>query len=126
MIPATTNPDTGAELPLAHWLLEELCVPSCWSDRQVVAECIRMLAKEGGTMEEAAGFILHQAKNAVASGERVNRFWFADQRYKPQKPVRRQAGAGNQRSVDDDEARAIWESMSDAYKRAHPWTLTQH
>lgn len=110
--------DSGSELGFAYWLLEEAGIPSCWSDRQIVAEAIRMLVKEGGTMQEAAGFILHQAKNAVAAGERVNRFWFSDQRYKV---VKRQAGADNQRNIEVDEARAMWESMSPAYKEANPF-----
>jgi hypothetical protein len=116
-----TQTDAGSELAFAYWLLEELSVPSCWSDRQIVAEAIRMQAKEGGTMQDAAGFILHQAKNAVAAGERVNRFWFSDQKYKP-KPGKRQAGAGNQGQSEksEDEARAMWEAMSPAYQAANP------
>jgi hypothetical protein len=127
LIPAQIS-DSGAELALAFWLLEEACVPSCWSDRIFVAECIRMLAKEGGTLEEAAGYILHQAKNAVAAGDVVNRFWFTDQKYKPSKPtVRPQPGMDFKGRSDEElaaerqSAYEVWQSCSEGYKALHPW-----
>lgn len=71
---------------LSNWLLEEASIPATNSQRLLVAQCIRLLAKEGGTLQDAAQFILEKAQSAIADGECVNTFWFTDQRYKPQKP----------------------------------------
>lgn len=77
--------DNGSELMLAHWLLEEAGVVADNSTRRVVADAIRLLSKEGGTTQTAAEFILQATRSAMADGETVNRFWFTDQRYRPQK-----------------------------------------
>jgi hypothetical protein len=80
------NPDSGCELGLANWLLEELNVVADNGTRRVVADSIRLLAKEGGTAETAAQYILQAGRAAIAGGEVINRFWFSDQRYRPQTP----------------------------------------
>lgn len=82
----TAAPDSGSELALAAWLFEEAGIVGDNSTRRIAAEAIRLLAKEGGTMQTAAQFILTIAKRAIAEGETINRFWFTDQRYRPQKP----------------------------------------
>jgi hypothetical protein len=81
-------PSSGNELMLANWLLEEANVPADNGTRRVAADAIRLLAKEGGTTHTAAQFILEAAVQAVADGDTINRFWFTDKKYKPQKPVK--------------------------------------
>jgi hypothetical protein len=78
--------DAGSELMLANWILEEAGIVADNGTRRIVAESVRLLAKEGGTTQDAAKFILAAAQRAVADGETINRFWFTDQRYRPQKP----------------------------------------
>jgi hypothetical protein len=91
------DPDAGAELPLAHWLFEEINVPVDQGTRVVAADAIRKLAKEGGTMQTAAEYIAQQAIEARCRGETINRFWFTDQRYMP--------NTGKSRKQADKEAR---------------------
>lgn len=78
------DPDSGGELALAAWVLEEAGVPGEAPVIRIAAECIRLQAREGGALREAAGFIAHKAKEARSRGDTVNRFWFSDQRYRPQ------------------------------------------
>ena len=56
--------------------------------RLVAATAIRLLAREGGTTKDAADYILAAAREAVAIGEVVNRFWFTDQKYRPAVPTK--------------------------------------
>lgn len=84
-------PDSGSELMLANWLLEEAGIVADNGTRRIAAESIRLLAKEGGTTQTAAQFILEAAIQAAAEGETINRFWFTDQKYRPQKPVKTSA-----------------------------------
>ncbi len=81
---APPDPDVGSELSLAHWLLEECGAVADNGTRRVAAEAIRLLAKEGGTVKSAADFILHAARDALQQGVVINRFWFSDQKYRPQ------------------------------------------
>jgi hypothetical protein len=78
--------DSGSELMLSCWLLEELGVPADNATRRIAADAIRLLAKEGGTTKTAADYILAAAIQARNSGETINRFWFTDQKYRPQPP----------------------------------------
>ena len=83
---ASVSPGANGELMSATWLLEEL---GCVADNgivRVVAEAMRLLAKEGGTIQTAAEYILAAGHRARADGEIINRFWFTDQKYRPQKP----------------------------------------
>lgn len=83
------NPDSGAELVLAAWLFQELGIPSDFGTRDIAAQAIRLLAKEGGTVKTAAEYILAAAQEAKRNGETINRFWFIDQKYQPQtKPAK--------------------------------------
>jgi hypothetical protein len=80
----TPDPDAGAELPLANWLLEEIGVPADPSLIRVVGGCIRLWAKENAvTMQESSEWIHSQAVEQRCRGETINRFWFSDQRYRP-------------------------------------------
>ena len=78
--------DAVSELAYANWLLEELGVVADNGVRRVAADSIRLLAKEGGTRETATEYILAAGKQAIAAGEIINRFWFTDQKYRPQIP----------------------------------------
>jgi hypothetical protein len=80
--------DSGSELMAANWLLEELCIPADNGTRKVAADSIRLLAKEGGTVETAMLYIFEAGKQAIAGGETINRFWFSDQKYRPQAPIK--------------------------------------
>ncbi len=79
------EPDSGSELALASWLFDELSVPADNGTRRIAAECIRLMAREGGTTRTAATYILKVALQAKADGATINRFWFSDQKYQPQK-----------------------------------------
>lgn len=78
------DPDSGGELVFAAFVLEECGVPADRGLLQIAGECIRLQAREGGTLRLAAGFIAEQAKEARIRGDTINRFWFSDQRYRPQ------------------------------------------
>jgi hypothetical protein len=103
--------DAGSELMAANWLLEELCIPADNGVRKVAAESIRMLAKEGGTIEDATRYIFEAGRQAIADGETITRFWFSDQKYKPQTPVKSKRAKQqeavwkefHERNKDDDE-----------------------
>lgn len=80
-------PDSGSELALANWLLEEAGIPADNGTRRVAADAIRLLVKtQGGTAMAASGYILNAAQHAAADGDTINRFWFTDRKYLPQKP----------------------------------------
>ena len=120
-------PSSGNELMLANWLLEEANVPADNGTRRVAADAIRLLAKEGGTTQTAAQFILEAAKQAVEDGDTVNRFWFTDQKYKPhsdKKKVRRPGKITARTEAEiasEDEAQyQMYKSMSAAYRAANP------
>lgn len=81
------NPDAGAELALAYDLLLQARVPSDHGTRILVAECIRLESVARGGLQKAHAFILAQALIAKTRGERVNRFWFTDQKYLDAGPV---------------------------------------
>jgi len=83
-VASPVNPDAGAELALASWLFEEWGVPSDFGTRDLASQAIRLLAKEGGTVKQAAEFILQAGKQAREAGETINRFWFTDQKYRGQ------------------------------------------
>jgi hypothetical protein len=80
------NGDSGSELGLAAWLFEELNIPCGNPEVRIAADAIRKVAKEGGTAQDAANYLLEMGKIALANGESVDRFWFTSQRYRPQKP----------------------------------------
>jgi hypothetical protein len=132
---SVSESDSSSELCLANWLLEELGVVADNSVRRVAADAIRLLAKEGGTTETASQFILEAGKQAVAAGEVINRFWFTDQRYRPQanrngqrkpkilsKPYEPEPQEIEERNRKEEErAREIWESATQEFKKAHPF-----
>ena len=78
--------DSGEELSAANWLLEELGAVADNGVRRVAADAIRLLGKEGGTIQTAAEYILQAGHRAREQGEVINRFWFTDQRYRPVAP----------------------------------------
>ena len=119
MIPV--NPDSGAELSLAHWLLEEASIPADNGMRRYVAECIRMEAKRLGDVEKAASFILERALEDKSAGIKIEYFWFRGQKYKDGLPAIAQPEAPSVRESAERRAREMWESMSDSYKAQHPW-----
>ena len=84
--PRLENFDSGEELSAANWLLEELGTVADNGVRRVAADAIRLLAKEGGTIQTAAEYILQAGHRAREQGEVINRFWFTDQRYRPVAP----------------------------------------
>ena len=96
-VPISVNGDSGSELTLANWLFEELGIATDNSTRQIAADAVRLVAKEGGTTRTAAEFILHAARDALAAGEVVNRFWFTDRRYAGQKAKK----TSRQRRIDE-------------------------
>ena len=78
-------PDSGSELMAANYLLEELGVVADNGTRRIAADSIRLLAKEGGDVKTATEYILGAGRSELASGGVINRFWFTDQKYRPQK-----------------------------------------
>ena len=110
--------DAGAELGLAHWLLEELCVPADFGTRDIVAQAIRMEGRRVG-VDQAAKVILERAQFAQLSGERINRFWFTDRKYADTKPI--SPPIEHQSAMTDAEAYEMWQSMSEEYRKANPW-----
>lgn len=90
-------PDSGSELMLANWLCEEAGIVGDNGTRRIAADAIRLLAREGGTTQTAARFILEAAKTQMGTGEIINRFWFTDQKYRPQKPKKSE----RQRRIDE-------------------------
>jgi hypothetical protein len=116
MIPVNSD---GESMMAAGWLFEELMIPSDFGTRDLAAQAIRMEAKRMGGVEKAAKIILAAARYAQRSGEKINRFWFQDQKYL--RNLKIEAGADNQRQYSEDEARAIWQGMPEAYRKANPW-----
>jgi hypothetical protein len=78
--------DSGSELMLACNLFEELGIVGGNAERSVAAEAIRLLAKEGGTTLNAQQYILQAGKAFIEEGGVIDRFWFTQQRYRPQQP----------------------------------------
>ena len=115
MIPVN---DAGAEVGLAAWLCEEAGLPATNGDRLLIAQCIRLLAKRGGDVQQAAQYILRQAQMAELEGTPVTIFWFRDRKYLQGQPPN--PGA-QQTTISEDEAYLRWQSMSEAFKRANPW-----
>ena len=124
------NQDAGGEIALANWILEEACVPATNSTRLLVAQCIRLLAKEGGDLKTAADYILLGVKAGQREGERINRFFFEDQKYRPQVPrgpAARPLPPGEAEArhkaaeQQEQEAYAVWQSMSEGYRAENPW-----
>jgi hypothetical protein len=92
------NGESGSELRHAAWIFEEANVPCDNSLVRVAGDCIRKLGREAGiSSRDAAQVILDAAKAAIAEGEPIVRFWFTDQRYKPQKAPKRKLSAREQR-----------------------------
>ena len=117
--------DAGAELGLAFWLLEELGMPASNSDRVLVAECIRLLAKQGGTVKNAADFILHAARQEE---QPITIWFFRDRKYLPKTPpnpgVYNEAKRDQleaQRAAEEQEGYVMWQGMSEQFKAANPW-----
>lgn len=122
------NEDSGAEIELAYWLLEEIGMPASNSDRLVVADCIRLLAKKGGTVKTAADFILFQAQTAESDGTVLNIWWFKDRKYLPNVPdiasiwtPEQIAQRESQKAIEEASARQMWEGMSEDFKKQNPW-----
>lgn len=81
------SPDSGSELALAAWLFEEANVPCDNSLVRVAGDCIRKLAREVGfSYKDAADVILDAVKAGAREGEKINRFWMLDQKYKLEVP----------------------------------------
>ena len=124
------NPDAGAEIMLANWVLEEASCPATNSTRLLVADCIRLLAKQGGSVKDAARYILERIHQDRMQGVKINRGWFEDQKYMPDTPQGPTARVPSpdevrarqeQREAQEREAYATWESMSAEYRAANPW-----
>lgn len=121
---APPDPDSGSELALANWLLEECGAVADNGTRRVAAEAIRLLAKEGGTVKTAADFILHAARDALKQGAVINRFWFSDQKYRPQVGKRPSEGIGLDKANADKPTRAqyeAWLRQPEEYRKTHRW-----
>ena len=120
----TPSPDSGSELPAACWVLEEACIPADPALIQIVGNSIRLLVKQdGGTTKSAADFVLAAVKQGIEDGETINRFWFSDRKYLPQKAKKRkrEAGTENQRSYTIAESYEMWQSLGEQYKADNPW-----
>lgn len=78
--------DSGSEFMLGANLMEELGIVGGPSELKIIADALRHLAKEGGTMLDAHGYIMQAGKAARSAGEVIDRFWFTGQRYRPQVP----------------------------------------
>ena len=124
------NPDAGAEIMLANWVLEEGSIPATNSTRLLVAQCIRLLAKQGGDAKTAAEFILSRVLQDRRGGIRITRWWFEDQKYMPDTPQGPTARVPSpdevrarqeQREAQEREAYATWSSMSEGYRLSNPW-----
>lgn len=117
------------ELMAASHLLEELNVVGRSSLMHVASEAIHSLASEGGNVETACTFILQAGKQAQVAGEVINRFWFTDQKYKPQVEKRSKTAiptpaptpTKDARQREDEEAKLMWDGMSEKYKTENPW-----
>jgi hypothetical protein len=77
-------PSDGGGLTVANWLREELGIVADGSTIRVIAESVRMLAAEGGSSQTAGEYIREAGLEAKSRGEVINRFWFSDQKYRPQ------------------------------------------
>ena len=75
----------GSELTVACHILREAMVPADMGTKMLVAEVLEFEAPAKGGTQEAADWLLGEMRKAKEAGEVVNRFWFTDQRYKPQK-----------------------------------------
>ena len=64
-------------MAVAERLFEELSIPPDLGTLELAAQAIRLLVKEAGTIDTAYKYIFQ-------AGETINRFWFSDQKYRPQ------------------------------------------
>ena len=110
--------DAGAEVMLANWLLEEAGIPATNGDRLLVSQCIRLLAKRGGDLQQSAQYILRQAQMAELEGTPITIFWFRDRKYLQGQPPN--PGA-QQTTISEDEAYLRWQSMSPEFRERNPW-----
>lgn len=91
ILPAETaagTPDGMSEHQLATAFMENAGLPGGPPELVVIASAIRAFAKEQGIrLCDSYDFIFAAAKDAMRDGVTLNRFWFTDQRYKPQPDV---------------------------------------
>ena len=78
--------DSGSETMLACDLFEELGIVGGNAERLIAADAIRQLAKEGGSTLTAQQYILEAGRAFIAAGGIIDRFWFTQQKYRPQAP----------------------------------------
>ena len=78
--------DSGSETMLACNLFEELGIVGGNAERLIAADAIRQLAKEGGSTLTAQQYILEAGRAFIAAGGIIDRFWFTQQKYRPQAP----------------------------------------
>lgn len=119
MIPLNAQ---GEELMAAHWLCDELGLPAGFSDRDIIAQAIKAEARTRGDVEHAAKYILGRAIIARGEGQRINRFWFTDQRYLDGLPTIAPQPSPEITQAAEHDAYGVWMSMSDTYKKKYPWT----
>ena len=128
--PVTPEASDGSELAAANWLCQEANLPLSVGARQQVALSLRCLANEGGTMETASQFMLQAVIAAKERGEKINRFWFEEEKYKPHSaangsipPQPSQAGydhAAEVHAAEELRAYEMWLGMGEAFKKSNP------
>lgn len=112
----------NGEFMAAGHILEELHVVGRDRLVTVAADAIQGLVAEGGDTQTATEYILRAGRQAIASGEVINRFWFTDQRYRPQKskPGPPNPGSANQMVETEEESFQMYASMSAKWRQANP------
>jgi hypothetical protein len=80
----SASPGANGEFMAATRILDELPVVDKRSLVLIVAEAVQGLTNEGGNIETAVEYILAAGREAVSAGAVINRFWFTDQKYRPQ------------------------------------------
>lgn len=122
-----TDDFKGSELTLACAVLREAMIPADVGTKMIAAEAIEFMARETGDTLQAADRMKNLILAAKRNGERVNRFWFTDQKYldtgPPNPGVYRGPSAVDEQARKDKLAEdyAMWCSMSLKYRNAHPW-----
>lgn len=80
------NPQSAGgngEFMAAGWIMQELGLAGGSYDTQIIAQVIMYAAREAKTdAQTASTFLLQAAQAAIKRGERVNTFWFKDQKFK--------------------------------------------
>ena len=103
------EPSVGEVVPdlspseLARRILEGLEIPIIQGNLQSVLAAIECVGKAKQIVaNHAAAFLYVQAMKAKGNGERVDKFWFEDARWRPATPSKQQQRDANNRRILED------------------------